>query len=166
MEGTLLIGDHVLVDKLVYAPPGALASRLLPYRDVRRGDIIVFRYPVDIKEDLREARDRNSGRSHIRLVEQAAHPQRARRQRAVRAAHFSVHRSSTATISPRAAGAGRDAAGDRYARQPRGERRAGGAARLRFRHGRQPRRFARQPLLGIRAAPEHRRDAADHLLVV
>ena len=51
MVGTLLIGDHVLVDKLVYSPPGALSKRLLPYRDVRRGDIIVFRYPLDIKED-------------------------------------------------------------------------------------------------------------------
>jgi signal peptidase I len=51
MVGTLLIGDHVLVDKLVYAPPGAISRHLLPYRDVRRGDIIVFRYPLDIKED-------------------------------------------------------------------------------------------------------------------
>jgi signal peptidase I len=51
MEGSLLIGDHVLVDKLTFAPPGTLASRVLPYRDVRRGDIIVFRYPMDIKED-------------------------------------------------------------------------------------------------------------------
>jgi signal peptidase I len=51
MVGTLLIGDHVLVDKLVYAPPGPISRHLLPYRDVRRGDIIVFRYPLDIKED-------------------------------------------------------------------------------------------------------------------
>jgi len=51
MENTLLIGDHVLVDKLVYAPAGAISKHLLPYRDVRRGDIIVFRYPRDIKED-------------------------------------------------------------------------------------------------------------------
>ena len=51
MVSTLLIGDHVLVDKLVYAPPGALSRRVLPYRDVRRGDIIVFRYPLNIKED-------------------------------------------------------------------------------------------------------------------
>ena len=49
MEDTLLIGDHVLVDKLVYAP-GA-AAHTLPYRDVRRGDIIVFRYPLDIRQD-------------------------------------------------------------------------------------------------------------------
>jgi signal peptidase I len=51
MVGTLLIGDHVLVDKLVYAPPGAISRHVLPYRDVRRGDIIVFRYPLNIKED-------------------------------------------------------------------------------------------------------------------
>lgn len=51
MEDTLLIGDHVLVDKLVYAPAGAVSKHILPYRDVRRGDIIVFRYPLNIKED-------------------------------------------------------------------------------------------------------------------
>ena len=51
MEDTLLIGDHVLVDKLTYTPDGAVSKHLLPYREVRRGDIIVFRYPLDIKED-------------------------------------------------------------------------------------------------------------------
>ncbi len=51
MEDTLLIGDHLLVDKLAYAPDGAgIANRLLPYEDVKRGDIIVFRYPVNIKD--------------------------------------------------------------------------------------------------------------------
>jgi len=50
MEDTLLIGDHLLVDKLAYAPPGPLTKRLLPYQDVKRGDIIVFRYPVDIRQ--------------------------------------------------------------------------------------------------------------------
>src|ERR1700704_3324509 len=47
MEGNLLVGDHVLVDKVAYADPGALGKGLLPYRNVRRGDIIVFRYPLD-----------------------------------------------------------------------------------------------------------------------
>jgi signal peptidase I len=51
MVGTLLIGDHVLVDKLVYAPAGSVSGNLLPYRDVRRGDIIVFRYPLMISMD-------------------------------------------------------------------------------------------------------------------
>jgi signal peptidase I len=50
MEDTLLIGDHLLVDKLTYSPPGPLSKYLLPYRDVERGDIIVFRYPVDIRQ--------------------------------------------------------------------------------------------------------------------
>ena len=34
MENTLLIGDHVLVDKLVFAPPGSVSGKVLPYRDV------------------------------------------------------------------------------------------------------------------------------------
>jgi signal peptidase I len=51
MESSLLIGDHVLVDKMVFSPYGAATKSLLPYRDVRRGDIIVFRYPVDISQD-------------------------------------------------------------------------------------------------------------------
>jgi signal peptidase I len=51
MQDTLLIGDHVLVDKLVYSPAGPASKHLLPYRSVRRGDVIVFRYPLNIKED-------------------------------------------------------------------------------------------------------------------
>ena len=50
MEDTLLIGDHLLVDKLAYAPPGPVSKHVLPYQDVKRGDIIVFRYPVDIRQ--------------------------------------------------------------------------------------------------------------------
>ncbi len=50
MEDTLLIGDHLLVDKLSYAPPGPVSKHVLPYRDVKRGDIIVFRYPIDIRQ--------------------------------------------------------------------------------------------------------------------
>ncbi len=50
MENNLLVGDHLLVDKLAYAPAGAISKHLLPYEDVKRGDIIVFRYPVDIKQ--------------------------------------------------------------------------------------------------------------------
>ena len=50
MEDTLLIGDHLLVDKLAYAPPGSVSDRVLPYTEVKRGDIIVFRYPVDIQQ--------------------------------------------------------------------------------------------------------------------
>ena len=50
MEDTLLIGDHLLVDKLSYAPADSVARHLLPYEQLKRGDIIVFRYPVDIRQ--------------------------------------------------------------------------------------------------------------------
>ena len=50
MEDTLLIGDHLLVDKLAYAPAGTFSRFILPFEDVKRGDIIVFRYPIDIKQ--------------------------------------------------------------------------------------------------------------------
>ncbi len=51
MESTLLIGDHLFVDKLAYAPPGPISGKLLPYQEVKRGDIIVFRYPPDIRQN-------------------------------------------------------------------------------------------------------------------
>jgi signal peptidase I len=44
MEKTLLIGDHVLVDRVTLAPPAKWAP-IVHYRDVRRGDIIVFFKP-------------------------------------------------------------------------------------------------------------------------
>lgn len=45
MEHTLLVGDLLLVNKQVYAPAGTLSRWLLPYRDVARGEIIVFHHP-------------------------------------------------------------------------------------------------------------------------
>jgi signal peptidase I len=50
MEDTLLIGDHIIVDKLSYSPPGVLSRYLLPYQEPRRGDIFAFRYPADISQ--------------------------------------------------------------------------------------------------------------------
>src|ERR1700734_2377858 len=49
MENTLLIGDYLLVDKLCYGGSRFL-DRLLPYRTVHRGDIVVFHYPVHPSE--------------------------------------------------------------------------------------------------------------------
>jgi len=45
MERTLLVGDFLLVNKQVYAPVGRWTRWLLPYRDVERGDIVVFHHP-------------------------------------------------------------------------------------------------------------------------
>ena len=52
MQDTLLIGDHLLVDKLAYAPPGSIARHFLPYEEIKRGDIIVFRSPADLSLTL------------------------------------------------------------------------------------------------------------------
>jgi signal peptidase I len=45
MERTLLVGDFLLVNKQVFAPSGSLTRLLLPYREVARGDIVVFHHP-------------------------------------------------------------------------------------------------------------------------
>jgi signal peptidase I len=48
MERTLLVGDFLLVNKQVFAPaggPGSLSRFLMPYREVGRGDIVVFHHP-------------------------------------------------------------------------------------------------------------------------
>jgi len=45
MENTLLIGDHVFVNRIQFAPKSSWIGPLLPYRDVRRGDIVVFLHP-------------------------------------------------------------------------------------------------------------------------
>jgi signal peptidase I len=51
MDTTVRVGDHLLVDKLSYAPSGSITKHLLPYTEPKRGDIIVFRYPVDINQN-------------------------------------------------------------------------------------------------------------------
>jgi signal peptidase I len=50
MEGTLRVGDHMLVDRMIYANPGSWGSHLLPYREVQRGDIVAFHYPEDVRQ--------------------------------------------------------------------------------------------------------------------
>ncbi len=51
MEGTILVGDHLFMDKLLYGPEIPLVHWRLPMiKPVHRGDIIVFRYPKDPSE--------------------------------------------------------------------------------------------------------------------
>ena len=45
MERTLMVGDFLLSNRQVFAPEGKVARWILPYRDVRRGDIVVFYFP-------------------------------------------------------------------------------------------------------------------------
>src|SRR5260370_5895962 len=51
MEQTLLIGDYLLVDKFCYGGSAGW-NRLLPYRKIRRGDVVVFHYPVHPAQDF------------------------------------------------------------------------------------------------------------------
>ena len=43
MQNTILIGDHLLVNKFIFAP--GTPAFFLPQREIRRGDIVVFKYP-------------------------------------------------------------------------------------------------------------------------
>src|ERR1700686_3730588 len=45
MEPTLLVGDHLLVNKFIFGGRGHWYDLVLPYRDIHRGDIIVFKFP-------------------------------------------------------------------------------------------------------------------------
>jgi signal peptidase I len=45
MERTLLVGDHLLVNKFIFGGRGGWYDKFLPYRQLQRGDIIVFKFP-------------------------------------------------------------------------------------------------------------------------
>jgi signal peptidase I len=47
MVSTLLIGDHVFVDRVRLAPKSSVMDKIIPYRDPKRGDIIVFISPSE-----------------------------------------------------------------------------------------------------------------------
>jgi signal peptidase I len=53
MENNLLIGDHLLVNKFVFGPtPLAIGRAVLPVREPRRGDVVVFKYPDEPDRDF------------------------------------------------------------------------------------------------------------------
>jgi signal peptidase I len=52
MEDNLLTGDHILVNKFIYGPELPVLKGLVPLRDPRRGDVIVFRYPEQPQIDF------------------------------------------------------------------------------------------------------------------
>lgn len=51
MNPTLLAGDRLLVNKFIFEGNGAWYEKLLPYRTIRRGDLIVFKYPYEDHPD-------------------------------------------------------------------------------------------------------------------
>ena len=52
MQNTIYIGDHFLINKFIFAPGST--PFFLPKREIRRGDIIVFKYPGDRDNDGRD----------------------------------------------------------------------------------------------------------------
>jgi signal peptidase I len=53
MENNLLIGDHLLVNKFALAPVSSPLERaLLPIGTIKRGDVLVFKYPVEPDRDF------------------------------------------------------------------------------------------------------------------
>jgi signal peptidase I len=57
MQNTITIGDHLLVNKFIFAPGETLP--ILPQRDIKRGDIIVFKYPGNHYDPRRDDRPDN-----------------------------------------------------------------------------------------------------------
>ena len=52
MEKTLLIGDHLFVNRYIYGPASTVLEKVLPARGVQRGDIVVFRSPENPNIDV------------------------------------------------------------------------------------------------------------------
>lgn len=53
MEQNLLIGDHLLVNKMLYSPAAtALEKKIIPTRDLERHDVVVFKYPMEPERDF------------------------------------------------------------------------------------------------------------------
>ena len=52
MEDNLLVGDHILVNKFAYAPGPHWLPDILPYRDLKHCDVLVFKYPKDPRRDF------------------------------------------------------------------------------------------------------------------
>src|SRR5881392_3925487 len=57
MENTITVGDHLLVNKFIFAPGPSLP--ILPQRDIKRSDIIVFKYPGNRDNRSRDSEEDN-----------------------------------------------------------------------------------------------------------
>ena len=69
MQNTITIGDHLLVNKFIFAPGESLP--FLPQREIRRGDIIVFKYPgnpYDPKRDYERPDNRPIVTNYVKRV--------------------------------------------------------------------------------------------------
>lgn len=91
MEDTLLVGDHLFVNRFIYGPTiSELERDLLPLRNVRRGDIVVFRSPMEPKLDLVK-RCVAVGGDAVRMESQQLHIN----GKAVNDASYALHKGSS-----------------------------------------------------------------------
>jgi signal peptidase I len=51
MESSLMVGDHVIVDKFALAPRLDFEGGILPMRPIRRGDVVVFKFEREPEKD-------------------------------------------------------------------------------------------------------------------
>jgi signal peptidase I len=69
MEDNLLVGDHLLVNKYIFGKAGSWGEKLFPLREIRRGDVIVFKYPKDLTKHYVKRTIGIPG-DHIKIVNQ------------------------------------------------------------------------------------------------
>ena len=50
MEDNMMVGDHILVDKITYTEPQWLLDRVLPQKKINRGDIVTFKSPPEVEK--------------------------------------------------------------------------------------------------------------------
>lgn len=167
MEKTLLIGDHVLVDRVNLAPPAHWAP-FVRYRTVHRGDIIVFLKPgypdmflvkrvVGIPGDRVHLHEGYVYLNGQRQDEpQAGHPDYS---------SYLPYRDEFPNV-PTSQGQDIEPVWANDSPRPHPERRPGSAPWQLLRHGRQPVEQSRWPLLGFCAPRKHRRTSPLRLLVV
>src|SRR5687768_3573917 len=58
MQNTIIVGDHLLVNKFIFAPGPGLP--VLPQREIRRGGIIVFKYPGNPHNQASDQQENNT----------------------------------------------------------------------------------------------------------
>ena len=150
MEPNLLVGDHLIVNKMVHAPTASgLERAILPRRDIHRGDVIVFKYPAGSDARLHQARDRPARRTSSSCA--------ARRSTSTARCSTEPYAHFLMPLSPEGSATGR--------RPARGLRPGHRANRPVLHDGRQPRRLAGQPLLGLHARELRQGQGALHLLL-
>lgn len=53
MEPNLLVGDHLIINKEIFSPTATgLERAIMPHRDIRRGEVIVFKFPKEPQRDF------------------------------------------------------------------------------------------------------------------